>query len=1785
MSKTSPAPNPPTPRKEWIAGELKLLIKRLTGVQVDQIDTHATFLQLGADSLSVLRTSQVIEEKFGVRIPFRQLIEEFSTIAALTTRIDEIMPVEKEDQEPAAVLPLSDVSPTKDETRSARPASDHPAGAKSVAAGSQNVVERIIAQQLQVMAQQLELVRNGRRQPPVTSEQSIPKAVVNQSSQATITDTSSSTTSERDEPLILEDNHGATISPEPFVPYQPVGRGIVTSLTPRQEVHIDNLIQRITARTEGSKKITAAARGHWADNRLSAGFRLRWKEMIYQIVVQRAKGARIWDVDGNEYVDITMGFGALLFGHSPDFIMEAVRQQLDQGIQLGPQSQLPGEVARLVCDLTGNERVAFCNSGTEAVMSALRLARAITGRTKVALFAGSYHGTFDGVLVSGREQPDGTLKAVPMAPGIPAHMVQDVLLWRYNDPKSIELLRAHANELAAVLIELPRSRRPDVQPREFLEAIRRLTKEFGIALIFDEVITGFRIHPGGAQGYFGVQADIVTYGKALGGGMPIGAVAGKAAYLDAIDGGHWNYGDNSYPRSETTLFAGTYFKHPLVMAAARAVLLHLRREGPALQEQLKERTSWMRDTLNAYFEERRVPVRMASFGSSFMFIFSREVPFKDLFFYHLLEKGVYVWEGRACYLSTAHTDEDVAHIVRAVKETIVEMQEETFLPAFAPSDGKQESEPRTVPLTEAQKELWFLSQLGESASVAYNQSLTLRMQGPLNSGAMRNALQSLVDRHEALRSTIGDGGEYLRISPALHIDIPLVDFSQQNGNAESHVARWLTEEAAQAFDLQRGPLLRARLVKLGAEHHLLVLTTHHIVTDGWSVGVMLKDLRELYAAECQGVQPKLAPPRQFSTYAERQVEELNDTERLASNQSYWLEELKGLLKPLVLPADNPRPPVQTFHGGSETATIDASQYHELEEFAAQHNCTLFMLLLAAFQALLWRLTQEKDVIVGVPSAGQAIAGGNVVGYCVNLLPLRTQISDDSFLQHLLSVKRTLLNAYDHQNYPFSRIIRDLNWRNDPSQPPLVSVLFNLDKGSPKAKLFGLEVEFAVNQTNSAQFEMDLNITDTGAELLLDCNYNTDLFRAHTIRRWLSSLQTLLHGVVRDPQQRVSELELMSEVERQQVLVDWNETAAEYPQASYAELFAQQVERTPEAVAVNDGAERLTYAELTERAEQLAQRLAAQGVGPETVVGLMLSRGCGQVAAMLGTFKAGGAYVPLEPQQPVGRLREMVAGSGAKAVVVSKEWEAVLTEVLAGLAAESRPAVVVLGKTTEKLEPPRVSVSTRQLAYVIYTSGSTGVPKGAMVEQGGMVNHLYAKVRELGLNETSVLAQTAAASFDISVWQYLAALLVGGRVEVFDEDEVRDPARLLRGVRERGVTVLETVPSLLRLLVESTEETGALQWLVATGEALSGELCAAWLARHKGVRVMNAYGPTECSDDVTHQVVQSAEEVEGEAWVPIGRGLQNTELYVVDEAWRAVGIGVKGELWVGGDGVGRGYVGASTQTAERFVPDSYSGRIGARLYRTGDVVRWRESGVLEYLGRLDEQVKVRGYRIELGEVEAALRRHEGVRDSVVLAREDVPGEKRLTAYLVMDHEMPGERRNGDNGHNNGAAPDTEQELRHHLRQQLPDYMIPSAFVLLATLPLTANGKIDRRALPAPTQESRAEQYIRPETSVQEVISGIWEELLGVERIGIHDNFFELGGHSLLVAQMLARLQDAFQVKLPLRRVFEDLTISVVAQLLIEISGDRARVERTADLLVRVSQLSDDEIEIMLAAGDQ
>ncbi|HET6851809.1 MAG TPA: aminotransferase class III-fold pyridoxal phosphate-dependent enzyme, partial [Pyrinomonadaceae bacterium] len=1261
MSKTSTALNPPTPRKDWIAAELKLLMKGLTGVQVDQIDAHATFLQLGADSLSLLRTSKVIQDKFGVSIPFRQLMEEFSTVASLSTRIDEMMPAEKE--EPAVALPVSDVSSTKDEVRSAA-ASDHHAGTKALPAGSQNVLERIIAQQLQVMAQQLELVRNGKRQPPVPSEQSsstIQRPVVTQSTQATDAGMSSSTTSEREEPLTLEHNHATTISPEPFVPYQPVGRGVATTLTSRQEAHLDDLIQRITARTEGSKKIIAASRGHWADNRLSAGFRLRWKEMIYQIVVQRAKGSRIWDVDGNEYVDITMGFGSLMFGHSPDFIVDALRQQLDAGIQLGPQSYLPGEVARLVSELTGVERVAFCNSGTEAVMSALRLARAVTGRTKVALFAGSYHGTFDGVLVSGERQTDGSLKAAPMAPGILSSMVQDVLLWRYNDPKSIELLRAHAHELAAVLIELPRSRRPDVQPKEFLEQLHRLTKEFGIALIFDEVITGFRIHPGGAQAYFGVQADIVTYGKALGGGMPIGAVAGKAAYLDAIDGGHWNYGDDSYPRAETTLFAGTYFKHPVVMAAARAVLQHLQSEGPALQEQLTQRTSRMRDTLNAYFEQRGVPVRMASFGSSFMFIFSREVPFKDLFFYHLLEKGVYVWEGRACYLSTAHTDEDVAQIVRAVKEAVVEMQEETFLPAFSPDSHDEQAsaaaEPRTVPLTEAQKELWFLSQLGESASVAYNQSLTLRMQGPLNSGAMRKALQSLVDRHEALRSTIGDGGEYLRISPALRIDVPLVDFSQHNGNAESQVTNWLTEEAAQAFDLQRGPLLRARLVKLAAEHHLLVLTTHHIVTDGWSVGVMLKDLRELYAAECQGVQAKLAPPRQFSTYAQRQVEELSNTERLASNQSYWLEELKGLMKPLVLPADNPRPPLQTFHGGSETATIDASLYRELEEFAAQHNCTLFMLLLAAFQALLWRLTQEKDVIVGVPSAGQAIAGGNVVGYCVNLLPLRTQIADENFRQHLLSVKRTLLNAYDHQNYPFSRIIRDLNWRNDPSQPPLVSVLFNLDKGSPKAKLFGLEVDLEVNQTNSAQFEMDLNITDTGDELLLDCNYNTDLFRAQTIRRWLSSLQTLLRGVVKDPHQRVSELELMSEAERQQVLVDWNETAAEYPQAVYAELFAQQVERTPEAIAVNDGIERLTYAELNECAEQLAQRLAAQGVGPETVVGLMLSRGCGQVAAMLGTFKAGGAYVPLEPQQPVGRVREMVAGSGAKAVVVSREWEA------------------------------------------------------------------------------------------------------------------------------------------------------------------------------------------------------------------------------------------------------------------------------------------------------------------------------------------------------------------------------------------------------------------------------------------------------------------------------------------------------------------------------------------------
>ncbi|HEV58341.1 MAG TPA: aminotransferase class III-fold pyridoxal phosphate-dependent enzyme, partial [Phycisphaerales bacterium] len=983
-----------------LVSELRIIFGQVLGVEPAQVAIDVNFLEMGAESLLLMQASRRIEERFGHKVPFRLLIDQLVTVGALADYlVQQGVALEPPADELAGARPpaptpgpLQAISSTvydegtpgtmgMETTSAARfdGSGEGPIGIEDVARvlpadlASASDVERIVARQLQLMAQQLELLRGGGQRPTK------PSRPVRAASTVGAESTPEKAQDKQDK---LKDE---------FVAYHPVQKGRPGGLSERQYRHLQDLISRLCERTQGSKQYAQDYRPYLADNRAVAGFRLAWKELCYLPVVARGDGSRIWDVDGNEYVDLTMGFGALFFGHTPAFIIDALAQEIQLGMRLGPQSAMAGQVAQLLCELTGTDRAVFCNSGTEAVMAALRVARAVTGRHRVAMFPGSFHGTFDGTLVRGEVTADGQLEAAPMAPGVTPNMVKDVLLLPYDSPESIEIVRAHGPELAAVLLEPTRSRSPNMQPVDFLRGLREATQDSDTALIFDEVVTGFRMHPGGAQALFGVMADLVTYGKAITGGIPIGVVAGKRRYMDALDGGMWQYGDDSYPEAELTFFAGTFCKHPLAMSAAWAVLNYLKDEGPALQERLGERTVQLAAQLNDYFKAEDVPMQIVHFGSLFRFLPEPGFRFMDIFFFHLLEKGIYIWEGRNCFLGTAHTEEDLDLFVQAVQESVADMRAGGFFPSASASDERGTAQAsRTFPLTEAQKHLWIVTQLSEEASVAYNQSLTLEIRGPLDLAALRAALQQVVDRHEALRTTFGPDGDCQVVFPLRPLDVELLDFSDLPEEArQARLDAWMAQEIRRPFDLVQGPLVRVHVVKLGPAEHHLVLTLHHLVTDGKSIGTILGETRALYADQVTGQPIELPPPVPFSAYVDW-LSHPQQQEAAQAARAYWLERFAGpssALPFLELPTDHPRRPLQTFAGSRERATLPAALRQALRQVGAQRGCTLYVTLLAAFQALLHRLTGQEDVIVGVPVAGQlAMGADHLVGYCLNVLP-------------------------------------------------------------------------------------------------------------------------------------------------------------------------------------------------------------------------------------------------------------------------------------------------------------------------------------------------------------------------------------------------------------------------------------------------------------------------------------------------------------------------------------------------------------------------------------------------------------------------------------------------------------------------------------------------------------------------------------------------------------------------------------------------------------------------------
>ncbi|MEW5930158.1 MAG: amino acid adenylation domain-containing protein [Gemmatimonadota bacterium] len=1048
-----------------------------------------------------------------------------------------------------------------------------------------------------------------------------------------------------------------------------------------------------------------------------------------------------------------------------------------------------------------------------------------------------------------------------------------------------------------------------------------------------------------------------------------------------------------------------------------------------------------------------------------------------------------------------------------------------------------------APLSFAQEHLWFMEQM-EPGHPRYHLPGAIRLIGPVDPAALERALTEAVARHESLRTVfpLVDGKPVQVVLPELRVPVPVVDVPEVPGeDREATVDRMVREEGARPFDLERGPLIRAVLFRLSEREHVLLQVVHHIASDGWSQGLFSREFSALYEHYALGApRPELPEPAvRYRDFAVWQREYLAGSGAFRRDLEYWKQRLAGAPQ-LELPTDRPRPAVQSGRGAMYRFPFGEPLADAARSLALESGVTLHMLLVAVFSATLHHYTGQEDQLVGSLLGGRGRPETErVVGYFVNLTALRVDLSGDpTFRQLLRRVRDAVLDSDAHQDLPFARIVHEVGAAGDLSRHPLIQAMVFAHNFVRHTVPFPGEAEdvlqavpmyadspVALVDTGTAKFDLSLALHDIPGSLTGLVEYSTDLFERDTVVRLVRHYLRVLEQVAAAPDTRLGELRLADAEERRRAVEEWNDTRRPFPrEATLHALFAGQAARAPGAAAVRWDGGGLTYGELDALAEGLARRLAARGVRPEQRVGVLLPLSAEMVAAWLAVLRAGAAYVPLDPAYPRERLGFLARDAGVSVALTSAALRGLLPAGVRAVCVDEPAGAEADGA------PLPDALPADALAQVIYTSGSTGTPKGVAVPHRAVVR-LLRGADFLQVAADDRVAPTASPVFDAATWEVWAPLVNGACLEILPREAVPDPRALAGALRERGVSVLFLTTALLHQAAR--EEPGAfagLRALLFGGEAADPGLVRRVLEHGAPGRLLHLYGPTESTVYASWHPVAAV--APGAATVPIGRPVSNTTLYVLGPAMEVVPPGVPGELYAGGDGVARGYLGRPELTAEKFVPDPFSGEPGARLYRTGDRARWSEAGELEFLGRMDRQVKVRGFRIEPGEVEAALRALPGLRDAVVAAREGgpgAPGERRLVAYVV-----PG-----------GDAPPVE-ELREALRERLPEYMVPTAFVVLDALPLTATGKTDRRALPAPEDAAAAREHVAPRTPTEIALAEIWAEVLGRDRVGAEDSFFELGGHSLLATQVNSRVRERLGADLPVRAVFEEVTVERLAR---------------------------------------
>lgn len=2067
-------------KTESVLSTLLEIFSSLLRLAPDAIDPDAHLIEMGADSLILVSGVNSIENEFGLKLEIQQLFEEITTLREIAGYIAQhAKKATAQSHEPATAAPLVNELPSG--TRESDFAlSDLPASSLNGPATLGNIdLERLITAQTQLMARHLELLRGSNPSAQATPI-GIQSPLVTNRSEAT--KPSTSTDEDRSSPLRALNQPLKTPS----------------TLTSQQQTHLDELVERHLERTPESKRLAQACRPQLADSRASVGFRFSTKEMLYPITGARSTGSRMIDVDGNEYVDLTMGFGVLLFGSRPAHMTGVVEQELSNGFQLGPRSPVMQEVASLFCELTGKERVAFTNSGTEAVMTAIRLARAATRRDKIVIFEGAYNGHSDGTLAKRVKGQDGQWHSEPVSPGIPGSVANDCLVLEYGAPESLETIRQHSGDIAAVLVEPVQSRNLELQPVEFLRDLRRLTEELDIALVFDEMITGFRVHPAGIQGLWGIEADLATYGKIIGGGTAIGAVAGSARFMDGVDGGMWQYGDESYPSAQRTYFGGTFCQHPVSMAGCLATLRELKRQGPTLQQALSERMREFADRVNRLFEKESLQLRIVFFGSIFTF---RGPGNLEVFFYHLLEKGVYIWEWRACFLSTAHTDEDLDQVYLAIQDTIAAMRSGGFFPGkilpaetareepqsvtveervkfslyffgnydaeyaegkygllidacrhgdqqgyeaiwiperhfdrfggFSPnpsvlaaalaretksiklragsivlplhhplrvaeewslvdnlSDGrigigfatgwhpndfalapdnfennrsvtfnnidvirrlwsgesesftggngkkvdlaifprpKQESLPgwltvvrnpdtyrkaaelglgvltnmlgqsleeleenlrlyqqawiefgrhpadiriavllhtyleedagdaveaaRTpmsdyllgsmalfqkmgdslpehlrnidtvsekdkafiiakayeryvqersligspesctpmverliqmgvteigcfldfgisdaqvieglpridrlkkvfqkpvglkVPTSDAQRQLWILSTLDKGGNAAYMDPAVIDWSGPIDEALLGQAFHHLIQRHESLRSNVVNQGQTLLIHPHPTATLEVQTFEGAD-DPETAAMNWLKDQLSGGVNLSNGNLFRPILLKLSSDHCLIALLAHHIVSDGPSMGILIRELTECYESMSQGQStPVLQPTQAFSDYVQAQNTQRH-SRTMQKSAAYWHSSLAPLPAPLDLPLDHPRQGVRTWSGQRTVLQSGERLAQKLESAAKQAGVTPYMLLHSAFAALLHRWSDHQDLIIGTASSGRTETQKPMVGYGVHLLPVRSQIEESATqLEFIDKTRKTLLDAYAHQAYPFAWLFDDLELQRDPARPPLVNVIFNYERLPAEYRFGNAVIRPVLAPATHARVDLTLTVNHIGSELELVADYNSDLFEDQTIRRLLRSFDQFIDLFSHPADRLISELPLLSTADYDETVRRWNNAPAPDSFAPLPEILRNVTEARPDSVAVRvlgQPDSDLSFADLTKKTAAFAHRLLSKGIEPHQRIGILLEPTPDQIVALLACLEIGCPYVPMDPGYPRDHLQYLIDDAQIALLITDRDTNA-STQLRVPDLCEIHDVGAGNQGSTDRLPH---SIAGPDIAYVIYTSGSTGKPKGVEVTHQGLSNYVLWASRAYQADYGDGAPILCSLGFDAAVTSVFAPLTAGKPTVLIPAENETQALQHLAGSTNR-FSFFKMTPAHLEILnrfrdLGSDMNHELTKFLVLGGEALASDHVNPWFGKTEAaITAVNEYGPTEAT--VGCCAFSLAESSFGN--VPIGQPIQGVQLFVLDNNLVPVLPGAPGELYIGGIGLARGYLNQPCATAEKFIPNPFGSEFkqaGSRLYRTGDLVRLSSQGQLEFLGRTDSQVKINGFRVEPGEIEATLLQHPDVRQAAVVKRSLGEKSEGLAAFIqpVTD----------------GAV--QVSDLRNWLEDRLPSHLIPSYFSIRETLPLSTHGKLDRKALTdiaLPQSTVVPIDQVSPKNEVEKQIHGIWQQVLGRNPISGSDNFFDLGGTSLQIIEVHTQLAHLLPSGAEVIDLFRHPTISSLARF---ISGD-------------------------------